>query len=193
MKKTLILLCLLSFNLFSNDLSIKIEKGEKWYHKIKIIGIPIMKAEPQIAIWLEDINGNFLKTINVSKKSENWLKEGKRKEALPVWMNRVKNQIDNLAGASLKNQDYNVTIEKEKVNLYIEINNSYDYNDFFTKKNSGVNGQPSIIYFTEVDFKNKSYKDIELIAHSEINENYIKDLSKITSAKNIIKKIDLKF
>lgn len=193
MKRVLILLCFLSLNIFANDLSVEIEKGEKWYHKIKILGIPMIKSEPQVAIWLEDKNGNFIKTINVSEKSKKWLNEGKRKEALPVWMNKTKNKIDNLAGASLSKQNYNINSEKEKVNLYIEINNSYDYNEFFTKKNSGVNGQPSIIYFTEVDFKNKAYKNIELIAYSEENGNFVKDLSKITSARNIIKKINLEF
>lgn len=193
MKKIYFLLVLLNFNLFANDLNVEILKGKNWYHKIKVLGIPMIKSEPQVAIWLEDKNGNFIKTVNVSEKSAKWLKSGKRKETLPVWMNKAKNNLDSIAGASISKQNYKIKTEEEKLNLYIEINNSYDYNNFFTKKNSGVNGQPSIIYFTEVDFKNKAYKLIDLIAYSDENGNLIKDLSKISTAKDIIKDINLEF
>lgn len=193
MKKIYFLLVLLNFNLFANDLNVEILKGKNWYHKIKVLGIPMIKSEPQVAIWLEDKNGNFIKTVNVSEKSAKWLKSGKRKETLPVWMNKAKNNLDSIAGASISKQNYKIKTEEEKLNLYIEINNSYDYNQFFTKKNSGVNGQPSIIYFTEVDFKNKAYKLIDLIAYSDENGNLIKDLSKISTAKDIIKDINLEF
>jgi hypothetical protein len=30
--------------------------------------------------------------------------------------------------------------------VFLEVNNSFDYNDFWDKENSGVNGQPSLIY-----------------------------------------------
>ena len=47
------------------------------------------KNPPQIAIWLEDKDGNYLSTVYVTHKiaTQSWLMAGKnrRKEALPHW------------------------------------------------------------------------------------------------------------
>ena len=49
----------------SNDLKISIEKGEEWLHNFPLfLGINI-KNPPQIAIWTEDMEGNYLSTVYV--------------------------------------------------------------------------------------------------------------------------------
>ena len=73
----------------SNDLKITLQKGESWLHDFPLfLGIS-RKNPPQIAIWLEDKDGNYLSTVYVTHKiaTQSWLMAGKnrRKEALPHW------------------------------------------------------------------------------------------------------------
>ena len=73
----------------SNDLKISIEKGEEWLHNFPLfLGINI-KNPPQIAIWTEDMEGNYLSTVYVTHKiaTQSWQASGgnRRKEALPHW------------------------------------------------------------------------------------------------------------
>ena len=58
----------------SNDLKISIEKGEEWLHNFPLfLGINI-KNPPQIAIWTEDMEGNYLSTVYVTHKiaTQSW-------------------------------------------------------------------------------------------------------------------------
>ena len=73
----------------SNDLKISIEKGEEWLHNFPLfLGINI-KNPPQITIWTEDMEGNYLSTVYVTHKiaTQSWQASGgnRRKEALPQW------------------------------------------------------------------------------------------------------------
>ena len=53
----------------SNELKISIEKGEEWLHNFPLfLGINI-KNPPQIAIWTEDMEGNYLSTVYVTHLS----------------------------------------------------------------------------------------------------------------------------
>jgi hypothetical protein len=111
---------------------------------------------PQVAVWLEGPDGSFIDTLYVtelavSKDYTAAPKQG-RPEALPVWTalkqggadavsspTTVGNAVSygNGLAARLPPGDYVVKLET---------NRSYDWNDIYTKKNSGVNGQPSLIY-----------------------------------------------
>ena len=54
-----------------NDLKITLEKGESWLHDFPLfLGIN-KKNPPQIAIWLEDRDGNYLSTVYVTHKLAN--------------------------------------------------------------------------------------------------------------------------
>ena len=62
----------------SNDLKISIEKGEEWLHNFPLfLGINI-KNPPQIAIWTEDMEGNYLSTVYVTHKiaTQSWQASG---------------------------------------------------------------------------------------------------------------------
>ena len=58
---------------------------------------------------------------------------------------------------------FDAKLEDKAYVLRAEFNTSFDYNDYYTKKNSGVNGQPSVIYEAVIpaDF-NKSSEEIRL-------------------------------
>ena len=71
------------------DVKVCIEQGEQWLHDFPLfLGIN-KKNPPQIAVWLEDTQGNYLSTIYVTHKiaTQSWQASGgnRRKEALPHW------------------------------------------------------------------------------------------------------------
>ena len=107
---------------------------------------------PQLVVWIEDETGNYVSTIFVTQKSVK--KNFNRPEALPVWGHKKTNlpNIDAISGATSKAPKYqgyinaNVLTEGSKYKVFLEVNNSFDYNDSWSDKNSGVNGQPSLIY-----------------------------------------------
>ena len=163
----LILLCL--GMAFAKDITISVGAGENWK----------AKREPQLAIWLEDTEGNYIKTLYVTERAshKSWImgpKEG-RPESLPVWYHASKFEpakkatpdikLDAVTSATPKGGIiFDAELEDKTYILRAEFNTSFDYNDFYTKKNSGVNGQPSVIYEATIpaDF-NKGSKEIRLV------------------------------
>ena len=71
---------------------VEIEAGEAWLHDFRLFAGLRSQNPPQYAVWVEDLNGNYLDTIVVSKKiaGEKWVFNGgnRRVEALPYWMFR---------------------------------------------------------------------------------------------------------
>jgi len=145
-----------------DNLELIIEPGENWQNKMKVF-IFSVKKNPQIAAWIEDSEGNYISTIAVSEKSAKgkWMsapKEG-RPEALPVWNHRQKNfsitsDLDAVSSATTKsslkaNINRDLLVKGKTYNVYLEINHSFDYNEHWTKDNSGVNGQPSLVYHAQ--------------------------------------------
>ena len=64
---------------FAKEISVKVTPGEHWKEK----------REPQVAVWLEDTEGNYIRTLYVTERAghKSWIfgpKEG-RPESLPVW------------------------------------------------------------------------------------------------------------
>ena len=56
------------------DIKVCIEQGREWLHDFPVfLGIK-KKNPPQIAIWLEDMKGNYLSTVYVSHKiaTQDW-------------------------------------------------------------------------------------------------------------------------
>lgn len=205
MKKKLLYLITLCFLLIGlniqgegKKINIYFEKGSEWFHDIKVFLFTI-KGSPQIAVWIEDGDGKFLETLYVSSKTAKWVKEGKqdRSDSLSVWSSRVKGSYDTVTGATVseKGSVYRKSAFSSKVVVFAEVNNSFDYNEFYTKKNSGVNGQPSLIYSAEVDFSNKKTYNLKLVGCGSVGKSdplINRDLSKITTAKEIIKKVMVK-
>lgn len=137
-----------------NDLKITVEKGDSWLHDFPVfLGIN-KKNPPQIAIWLEDTNGNYLSTVYVTHKiaTQTWQASGKnrRKEALPHWCysRGVKYEdglylptkkspfTDGLSGAT-PHSGFDVKIQPgsglDQFRVKVEINHSIDFNDNYPK------------------------------------------------------------
>ena len=179
-----------------------VENGDYWQGKMRVFIFSIKKT-PQLAAWIDDNNENYLSTITVTNKGgkKSWRsapKEG-RPEALPVWNNKVLNSssesIDAVSSASSKETleahiTDNVLSQGNEYNLYLEINHSFDYNDFWTKDNSGVNGQPSVIYHAKFIAGKPGKVNLVPVGHGSVdgsNGKITQALDNLTTSLKIIK------
>jgi len=206
-----------------NDIKVSIVEGDEWLHDFPLfLGIK-KKNPPQIAIWMEDMDGNYLTTIYVTHKiaTQSWTASGgnRRKESLPHWCykrgimaddglylpTKKKPITDAISGAT-PSGSFDVKLNPRDLKKFVikaEINHSTDFNDHFPKsaKETDTNysggkmgsGQPAVIYAAEIDLTSgENQFEATLIGHSsadgsdgEINP----DLSKLTTARNIVKQI----
>jgi hypothetical protein len=111
---------------------------------------------PQVAVWLEKPDGAFVETLYVTELAVTGdytaaPKEG-RPEALPVWSHLPKESVDAVSSPTTVGSTVtygNSLAARLPAGEYVvklETNRSYDWNASYTKKNSGVNGQPSLVY-----------------------------------------------
>ena len=141
-----------------------------WAEKISVAvnpGEAYSKRAPQIAVWVEDSDGTYVDTLFVTKKASGnkWIgspKDG-RPESLPDWYRAkgqnpaVKIPKEELDATTRATPKKGIVIEKdlplEKGKFYVfkcQANQSFDYNEYYTKKNSGVDGQPAVLYCGEL-------------------------------------------
>ena len=220
MKKFIsVILVLVSFAAaFAKEISVMVTPGKNWKEK----------REPQVAVWLEDEEGNYIRTLYVTERAshKSWIfspKEG-RPESLPVWYGASKDgstsdkesaspatasapanpsaplsrSLDAVTGATPKSAlTLTAQIEDRACIIKAEFNNSFDYNDFYTKKNSGVNGQPSVVYTAKIP--------ADLAAGQEITLDFAgtgsltgedsaisKNTQNLTTAKEIVKSVTVR-
>ena len=171
-----------------------------WAEKISVAvnpGEAYSKRAPQIAVWVEDSDGTYVDTLFVTKKASGnkWIgspKDG-RPESLPDWYKSkgqnpaVKISKDDLDATTSATPKKGIVISKdlelEKGKTYVfkcQANQSFDYNEYYTKKNSGVDGQPAVLYAGEM-IPDGTEKEIKL-EFSESRE-------KLTTADKIIESI----
>lgn len=138
----------------SNDLKISIEKGEEWLHDFPLFMGINKKNPPQIAIWTEDMKGNYLSTIYVTHKiaTQSWQASGgnRRKEALPHWCHRrgIKYEdglylptkesplTDGITGATPHGSFHvkmSPTGKQKRFIVKVEVNHSTDFNEAYSK------------------------------------------------------------
>lgn len=163
----LLMISLVSAAIYAEKINIAVNPGEAFSNRA-----------PQLAIWVEDSDGTYIDTLFVTKKASGnkWIgspKDG-RPEALPDWYKAkgqnpaVKISKDELDATTSATPKKGIVIAKEmnleKGKTYVfkcQANQSFDYNDFYTKKNSGVDGQPAVLYAGEV-VPDGSEKEIHL-------------------------------
>jgi hypothetical protein len=111
---------------------------------------------PQIACWIETPQGDYIDTIYVTAKGsrKKWIfaPAGGRPEALPVWFHLQNGKEADAvtgatpSGATMRESSLAAALPEGSYIVKLEINRSYDYNERYTRANSGVTGQPSLIY-----------------------------------------------
>lgn len=138
----------------SGNIRISIEQGSEWLHDFQLFWFIKKKNAPQIAIWTEDFEGNFLSTIYVSEKlaKQSWMAAGgnRRKESLPCWSHAqgklysdglylpTKNDPlpDAVTGATPKGSftaDIQMNEDIKQFVVKCEFNHSVDFNEYYPK------------------------------------------------------------
>ncbi|ROR23908.1 hypothetical protein EDD66_11239 [Mobilisporobacter senegalensis] len=206
-------------NMTGKSVSISIYKGKNYLHDFKVNSFITIKTPPQMAVWVEDLQGNYIETLYATSKivHQNWSKASsdhvgkgqiQRKEALPYWTHKRSNvQIvpDTITSATPKgNATIHTKLDTEK-NQYIilaEINMSTDFNDYYPREakigdvsySGGEygSGQPGIVYSATIDSTDQKTYELVQIGHSSPDGSDGKlnqDFTKLTTAKDIIDKI----
>lgn len=138
----------------TGDVKVVVEKGEEYLHDFELFLGITKKSTPQMAIWIEDLEGNYITSIYVTHTiaKQAWTASGgdRRKSALPVWCHSrgieypdglylpTKDQplTDGISGATPKGS-YNVKMNPvgnlRKFILKMEVNHSTDWNDDYPK------------------------------------------------------------
>ncbi len=204
MRKLLLIFCILvSFVSYTwaNKLTLTIVAGKEWSNQ----------HIPQVAVWLEDVKGNYLRTIYVTETTSRnkWLFSlvSGRPESLPVWSHAAKHDVlpsnhksqnDIAIDAATYPTPKNGTKITDRIEnsknfvLKVEVNKSFDYNGFYEKANTGVNGQPSIVFSSNIPAGYLGDLELNMVGTGAVdgNDGKIHDEStNLTSAKDIINSI----
>ena len=174
-----------------------------WAEKISVAvnpGEAYSKRAPQIAVWVEDSDGTYIDTLFVTKKASGnkWIgspKDG-RPESLPDWYRAKgqnpaekisKDEVDATTSATPK-KGFVISkdLELEKGKTYVfkcQANQSFDYNDYYTKKNSGVDGQPAVLYSGSII---PNGKEIEIKLELKTKKDFLTTADKIIESIYVI-------
>ncbi len=181
-----------------NNIKIIIEAGENYLQTNPY------NSPPQFAFWVTDENKNYIDTLFVTKKTITYnfiaTNNGTRKEALPYWsfslpLEQIP-ELDAVSSATPRGDSNIITDITTDSNIFIfaEFNNSFDYNEYYPQDTSGVNGQPAIVYAVEIPLAKSGIYEMEAIGHSSLdgsNGELYEDLSTLTTALSIVKKISI--
>ena len=177
---------------------------------------------PQIAMWMETLEGKYIDTLYITGKTSDSSYRSRdpavdvvrRPEALPYWSHKRgvvatdglytpdqhNSDLDGIAAATPK-VDYQVAMSAPRMGVYrlaIEVNRSYDFNDYYSKtrfpddavySGTGSSGQPSLVYEAIIDSQKPGQYLFNLVGHghhSGRDGSLYKDLENITTAKEIL-------
>ena len=140
------------------SLQIHIEEGEHYLHRVPVFLFIAVKAPPQFALWIEDMDGKFIKTLFVTSRTAlaDWRKapgddtpkdELRRSESLPLWTHRSTGTaadhwdgplpgVDAVSSATPKSGfSIQTALPKEltRFRIMAEVNASLDFNESYPK------------------------------------------------------------
>ena len=176
------------------------------------------KSQPTFAIWLEEKNSGAVQTIYVTGKAgkNKWILAESRPESVPVWYGVRQKEtddenlsIDAITGATPSGETAVIHwqvprhLRDKQVDVYIEANNSFDYNAYYTKQKGAVgysadNGQPSLIWRAELDLSKTMDEHIspEIIGHGSVlgeDHQIDPDMSEITTARDTFSYVGIRY
>lgn len=187
------------------NVGVRITRGPYWFHQIAMI----ITATPTYAIWFEDLDGNFISTYYVTKKFYQWTRtsgdnQPEKIEALPHWWHKQRGTLlTDAVTAATPQHDLRIKSNKtpwpEKVVIKMEINNSFDYNEYYTQhQEQGTigtkeGGQPALVYSAVVKLSQpvQEYEMI-LVGHSSPDGSdggLYSNIDTMTTARQIVDKI----
>ena len=178
------------------------------------------KMYPTYALWVEDAKSGEAWTIYVTGKAGKgkWIMADERPSSVPVWYGtrgREKAKeaapvIDSVTSATPSGETFTHLwqvpgdLAGRTLNVYLEGNISFDYNDHYRKEAkegeagySDVNGQPSIIWSAALKTGAKDAAVTpSIIGHGHVlgtDHKIDRDMSKVTTAKDIFSYIKISY
>ena len=195
---------------------VNVEPGMHYRHKLKVMPLVTVRNPPQMAVWAETSDGEFIKTLYVTRRTadESWrsapgdeVPEGgiRRPESLPVWTKRsgrLDSGIDTMGSVTPKS-GYSVRSDslsnRDDLWIWLEVNHSTDFNDAYPEDarpgdadfSGGPwgSGQPSLVYVATVFNESQRSVVMKLLGHGSPDGSdglVHQDLSGVTSATEII-------
>ena len=178
------------------EIDIAVSTGEHWIHSFRVALLMKINAPPQVAIWLEDVDGRFIDTLYVTSRfaRQQWKlalgqkkNETLRREALPYWLHKrsAKGLVpptkasplpDAVTGATQKESfilHTKAETDLQHVYVLLEANVPFDFNETYAKqaKRSSArynkrSGQPAIVYRTKIDLRKPGTYTMKPVGHS---------------------------
>ncbi|MGL5256396.1 MAG: hypothetical protein ACRC76_05080 [Proteocatella sp.] len=206
----------LNHALEGNDVKLEIYGGENYLHDFSVNSLIKIKTPPQMAVWIEDLEGNYIDTIYVTEKTmyKKWSKASgdeeqiDRKESLPYWTHKKESKemvADQISAATPKGDSTIVTklsALPTEYRVLAEVNMSTDFNEYYPKEalESDDNysggpfgsGQPAIVYEALVNSEEAKSYELSILGCSSADGSsgdLVADTSKLTTALEIIDKI----
>ncbi|MDT8297847.1 MAG: hypothetical protein RQ801_06080 [Spirochaetaceae bacterium] len=189
---------------------VSVEPGEKFRHPMKVMPLVTVRNPPQMAIWLETIDGVYVETLLLTRRTgeQSWRKspdddisgsEITRPEALPVWSARG---VDASSAATPKSGFERKTSIDRTADLviWLEVNHSTDFNSAYPQDavpgqvgySGGPwgSGQPSLIYRADLETAMTAGRtELNLIGHGSPDGTdglIYSSLEGITDARSIV-------
>ena len=176
------------------------------------------KSYPTYAIWIEDKSTGRVRTVYVTGKAgkNEWTLADSRPESIPVWYGVTAQEeaegpltVDAVSGATREGEAAEILwqvpedLVDKKIDLYIEANSSFDYNEYYTENEdepgySGTNGQPSLVWRAELDLSESISDPVtpEVIGHGHVlgsDHRIDSDVSQITTARETFEYIGIRY
>jgi hypothetical protein len=176
------------------------------------------KSQPTFGIWIKDRESGRLESVFVTEKAarNDWNFADSRPESIPVWygIREIEKEnntfdVDAVSGATPKGNTAVIywsipaDLRDKTVDLYIEANNSFDFNAYYNKEKessgfSGANGQPSVVWKAAIDFGGPSIENItpQIIGHGSVlgkTHQILTDTSNITTASQTFQSIRISY
>lgn len=169
-------------------------------------------ASPSFAIWAAYPDDRYQSIYATCKSAKNsWDGPDDPSESLPIWtgvrilegLNNDGGQIDAITTATPTRPEFWIQWSPEKMmptdtlNLFIEANLPYDYNDFYQAE-AGPNGQPSILYRIQFIQKEDSLELLgspKIIGHGHpkgLDHKIYQNRTGLTTVLNLFKRISAK-
>ncbi len=144
------------------DIQVCVQEGKEWLHDFPLFAGIKKKSPPQIAVWVENIDGEYISTLYVTHKiaTESWMANGgdRRKAALPVWCHargiqypdglflptKEEAVVDGISGAT-PHGSFEIKLSSlgslRQFIVKVELNHSTDWNEDFPK--NAKEGEPN--------------------------------------------------
>lgn len=177
-----------------DDLTVDLRTGPAYAHVTYRLAPFAIVTVPQIAVWMEDSTGQFLRTLYVTPK----VRTIGRPAALPVWSHRANDSADAVTSATPLSDSQITAATEEDACVLVEVNLSCDYNAYYRPRldqdeagyNTDYAGQPSLIYAGIISpGESVTLTPIGHGALDGANGGINPDLSHMTSAMEIFEEI----